>query len=184
MRCRRAEAVRAVERRRDRSSPRSPTPCRTPRSSRRHSCSLRVAAIGADDQVVEAVAVDVARRGDGKPAPVKGIDAVEAEAVRAVERREVEARRKPRRLAEHDVALAGIGVRAWVAAKGADDDVGEAVAVDVPGRGDGATAKVTRIDAVEAEAVRAVERREIDRRRKLGHDTLPQDAPRISNAVM
>ena len=61
----------------------------------------------ADDQVVDAVAVDVARAGDRDAAVVAVVDPVEAEAVAAVERGEIEARREARGGAEHDVARAG-----------------------------------------------------------------------------
>ena len=99
-------------------------------------------------------------------AVVTGIDAVEAEAVGAVEAREIERGGKARSLAEHHIALARIGVPARIGARGADQDVVEAVAIDVPRRGDGLAAAVTGIDAVEAEAVGAVEAREIERRRQ------------------
>ena len=50
------------------------------------------------------------------PAIVVGIDAVEAEAVRAVEGREIEAAAEARGSAEHHVALAGIVFAAPVGA--------------------------------------------------------------------
>ena len=90
------------------------------------------------------------------------VDAVEAKAVGAVEGREIEAGTEPRGSAEHDVALAGIRIPVSIGAGSADDDIAEAVAVDVPGRGDRAAAIVVRIDAVEAKAVGAVEDREVE----------------------
>ena len=56
--------------------------------------AVRVGASGADDQVVEAVAVDVARRGDGTAAEVARRLAAELEAVAAVEARQVDVRRR------------------------------------------------------------------------------------------
>ena len=95
-RCRQAEAVAAVERR-EIEARRSPRPSRTPHSSRPH-LPAGIAAIRADDQIVEAVAVDVPRPGNRTAAVVARVDAVEAEAVGAVERREIEgARRSPQR---------------------------------------------------------------------------------------
>ena len=68
---------------------------------------------------------------------------------------------KPDGLAEHHIARAGIdAVR--IGSPGADDQVGEAVAVDVAGRGHRDAALVARRRAAELEAGRAVERREID----------------------
>ena len=61
-----------------------------------------------DDQVVDAVAVDVARARDREAAAVVRVDPVEAEAVRSVERGEIEARREAGVGAEDDVALAGV----------------------------------------------------------------------------
>ena len=78
--------------------------------------------------------------------------AAELEAVGAVERREVDIGGEARGLAEHHIARAGkAAVR--VGAVGADDHVGEAVAVDVAGRGDRAAAGRRR-RAAELEAVR------------------------------
>ena len=121
---------------------------------------------GANKDVGEAVAVDIARRGGRGAAAVKGIDAVEAEAVRAVERREVEARREAGGPSEHDVARARFVVPAGIGTESTDDEIGEAVAIDVSCRRDRSATRVTCIDAVEAEAGvgsgAAGERRKID----------------------
>ena len=134
-----------------------------PRGSAEHDVTLAgtviPAGIGdrsADDEVGEAVAVDVPGPGDRGAAEVVAIDAVEAEAVGAVEGREVEAGAEPRGSAEHDVSSRR-PKPARVSAESTDDDVGEAVAVDVTGPGDGATAVIACVDAVEPEAVGAVE---------------------------
>ena len=122
---------------------------------------MRIGPVGADDQVGEAVAVDVARRGDRAAALVVRRHAAELEAVAAVEAREIEVGGKARGLAEHHIARAGIGA-VRIGTAGADDQVGEAVAVDVAGRGDRAAAAVIRRHAAELEAVAAVEAREVE----------------------
>src|ERR687895_637167 len=94
------------------------------------------------------------------------MDAVEPEAVGAVERGEIDVRRKPGVGAEDDVAFAGSEALVEVAdVARADDQVVEPVAVDVAGARD-RTAGGYR--AFEAEAIRTVERGEIDARRKAG----------------
>ena len=45
--------------------------CRTPRSSRRHSTAVRVGTVGPDDQIVDAVAVDVARPATEPPLVIR-----------------------------------------------------------------------------------------------------------------
>ena len=82
---------------------RSPRPCRTPRSSRPHRCRSD-RPDRADDQIVEAVAVDVARRRDRDAAEVVRRRAAEPEAVAAVEAREIDVGGEARCLAEHHVA--------------------------------------------------------------------------------
>ena len=122
---------------------------------------MRIGQRGADDQVGEAVAVDVAGRGDREAAVVTGRHAAELEAVGAVEGGEVEVGGEARGLAEHHVARPGIGsVRIGTA--GADDQVVEAVAIDVAGRGDREAALVIGRHAAELEAVGAVEGGEVE----------------------
>src|SRR5262249_19318042 len=124
-----------------------------------------VAAEGPDDQVVEAVAVHVTRRAHRIAALVARVDSVEPEAVAAIERRQVERSRPPPRLPEHHIALAGVAVAARGATERPDDQVVEAVAVHVPRRAHRKAAMVERVDAVEPEAVAAVQRREVERAR-------------------
>ena len=68
---------------------------------------MRIGPVGADDQVGEAVAVDVAGRGDREAAVVTGRHAAELEAVGAVEGGEVEIGAEARGLAEHHIARPG-----------------------------------------------------------------------------
>ena len=73
-----------------------------------------------DDQVGEAVAVHVPRRGDRVAAAIVLIDADQAEAVGPVQRRKVERRRpRPARLAVHHIALALIVAPPALSAPGA-----------------------------------------------------------------
>ncbi len=55
-------------------------------------------------------------------------------------------------MAEHDVALAGIGIAVGIGGRRADQHVVDAVAVHVAGRGDGEPALVAGIDPLDAEA--------------------------------
>ncbi len=69
---------------------------------------MRIGTEGADDQVGEAVAVDVARRGDREAGCNRRAAAPsKLEAVAAVQRRHVERGGEARGLAEHHVARAG-----------------------------------------------------------------------------
>ena len=149
-----AEAVRCRRARRDRGSPRSRRPCRRRRSSRRRSTRRPDRRAGPDDQVVDAVAVDVARARDRGAAVVVRVDPVEAEAVRC--RRAPRDRGSPRsrrrcrrrRSSRRRRTAVRIGVRR------PDDQVVDAVAVDVARARDREAAVVVRVDPVEAEAVR------------------------------
>jgi len=89
--------------------------------------------ISADDHVGEPVAVDVAGRGDRAAGAIVGC-AAEREAVAAVEARQVDVGGEAGLPAEHHIAGAGFdSVR--VGPELTDDQVGEAVAVDVACRG-------------------------------------------------
>ena len=114
---------------------------------------------GPDDQVAEAVAVDIAGSRHRRARLIRGGSTVDAEAGAAVQRRQRQARGPPRGLAEDHEALAD-GI---VAALRPDDQVGKSVAVDVAGGADRIAAEVVGVDAVEAEAVGAVEVAEAQR---------------------
>ena len=68
----------------------------------------RIGAGSPDDQVGEAIAVDVARAAHREARAIVRVDAIEAEAVGAVEGGEVERATEAARVAEHHVALTGI----------------------------------------------------------------------------
>ena len=108
-----------------------------------------------DDEVVKAVAVDVTGRGYRIAGVIARVLAMDDEApVAGRDRGEVDLRRKPRGLAEHHVAVAcaGAGVAGTVAVESSDDDVVEAVAVDVPGRGYRIAGVIARVLAMDDEA--------------------------------
>ncbi|MEZ5863578.1 MAG: hypothetical protein R3D25_05685 [Geminicoccaceae bacterium] len=118
--------------------------------------------VGADDDVGEAVAVQVAGPGEAEPGKAVLVGPLDDEAVAAVEIGRIEARLARPGPAEDDIGLARLGepVRARVLA--ADGDVGEAVAVDVAEHGDAAARLVEHGAALDAEPVLAVERRKLD----------------------
>ena len=137
------------------------------RGEAEHHIALAGVAVGTrrpDDQVIEAVAVDVARARDRAAAVVTGVDPVEPEAVRAVERGQIEARGEARGRAEDDVALAGDLLPSGIGARRPDDQVVDAVAVEVARARDREAAVVIGVDPVEPEAVAAVERGQIEAR--------------------
>src|SRR5262249_23490298 len=121
-----------------------------------------VGAVRADDDVIEAIAVDVAGRSDATARIIPRIDPVELEAVRPVQGRKFKDCRKPTGLAEHDVARAGVLIPSWICAVGADYDIIECVAVHIPHGGDTETAEIKCIDAVQDEAVLAGFARKLD----------------------
>jgi hypothetical protein len=118
---------------------------------------MRVRIGGTDDHVGEAVAIDVAGRGNAVSGSVELRYAAELEAVAAVEARQVEIGGKATGLAEHHIARAGTAaVRVGLAS--ANNHVSEAVPVHITRRGDRDAAVVPRRLAAEPEAVVAVER--------------------------
>src|SRR5262245_58802384 len=117
-----------------------------------------IAVASPDDEVVKAVAVDVTGRGYRKAGLIRRLLAMDDEAaVAGRDRAEVDLRRKPRGLAEHHVAVAcaGAGVVGTVAVQGSDDDVVEAVAVEIAGRGDRIAGVIARVLAMNDEAAGA-----------------------------
>ena len=89
-----------------------------------------------DDEVVEAVAVDVAGRRYPDAGNIGGVLAMDDEsAVASRDRGEVDLRHKARRLTEHHVAVASTIPRVGgpTATECSDDEVVEAVAIDIAG---------------------------------------------------
>ena len=126
----------------------------------KHHVALAGIVIGgrrSDDQITDAVVIDVPGAGDAVAADVTQIDAVEAKAVVAIKVRKIEA--CPEALAaEHHIALAAIAIGIG----SPDDHIIDTVAIDVAGARDREAAPVASIDAVDAEAIAAVEGRQTD----------------------
>jgi hypothetical protein len=116
----------------------------------------------ADDQIGEAVAVDVAGSGHAAAAVVAGALAVDDEAaVAGGDRRQLDGAAAA--LAEDQIAAPGVGAMRRMAIVRPDDQVGEAVAVEVAGRRDTVATGVVGTLAVDDEAAAAVgDRREVD----------------------
>ena len=131
---------------------------------------VRIAFMGANDEIAKAVPIHVPGPGHRPAAVVPKIDAVEAEAVAAIERGEIEARSKASRLAEHHKALPGTVIPVRSAERSADDKIAEAIAIHIPRRRHRPAAYVTGIYAVKPEAVAAIERLKPDRRRKFSRE--------------
>jgi hypothetical protein len=125
-----------------------------------------------DDEIVEAVAVDVAGRGYRNAGEIVHILAMDHEsAVAGRHRGEVDLRRKARGLAEHHVAVARLDVRiaSAIAKRCPNDKVVKAVAVDVAGRRHRKAGLIAHIRAMDDEAaVTGRDRGEVDLGRKAG----------------
>ena len=122
-------------------------------TTRASHCS-RVTQVGAHDQVGQAVAVDVARRCHADAAAVQCALAVDDKAANAVGHR-AQLDGGAAVLAKHQVAAPSIHAGAGISALGANDQVGQAVAVDVTGTGYAPTAVVAADAAVDHKTTRA-----------------------------
>src|SRR6185436_2910300 len=115
----------------------------------------RIAVARADNYVGEAVAVDIACAGDAAAAAVICALAVDDESASAGgDGREVDG--SPRGPAEHDIAVPCALACRRIAAVRADNQVGEAVAVDVARRSNAGSAAVVLALAVDDEAARSI----------------------------
>ncbi len=126
-----------------------------------------------NDNVVEAVAIDVPGRGNRLACPIERIHAVDHESADArFDVHQIDRRAEPAGLAKYHIASAGIvagaGRRAGtVGPVSADDKVVEAITVDVSGGGDRRAGLVVRIRPMDHEAADARgDVHEIDRCRK------------------
>ena len=122
---------------------------------------LAVAAIGADGDIVEAVAIDVPGRRDAVAGIVIGCRAVDPDPFAGTEIAQVHlltGRLPP----EDQIDGAGIGPPGVVVRR-RDEDIVETIAVDVAGRGDGKAGAVVGGIAEDLEAVGRVEFGEVDR---------------------
>ncbi len=119
--------------------------------------------VGGDEDVVIAVTVHVAGRADSVAGVAFGGDTVDGDTVSAIQIGQTELGREGS-AAEDDVGAAGIQLAAYGGVGRADDDVAEAVAVQVAGKADGRANPFFFGHAVDAKAVAAVERVEVDSR--------------------
>ena len=117
---------------------------------------LTIRMVRADDQVINAIAVDVTRRGDGDPRQIVVVDAAQDETARTGrDGGQVDPGTEPMRLAEDHVAFIGDGC--------ADDQVGETIAIHIARRGDGGARPGIGRTANDAEPVKAIAKiRQID----------------------
>ena len=113
-----------------------------------------------DDDVVEAVAIDIARRGDAATRQVACCIALDDEPVCRGEGGEIDIG-EPGRLAEDDIGFAGVGA-AIVATGRANDDVVEAVTVDIACGRDAASEGIECGIALDDEAQARGERGQVD----------------------
>ena len=121
-----------------------------------------------DDQVGKAIAVDVARRRNAGAGVVVCQIALDNEALRRCKGRKVDHRAagaidraEAPCTTEHDIAFAGVGA-AIVSERRSDDQVGETIAVYVPGRRDTPAGLVECRIALDDEALRGREERQIE----------------------
>ena len=119
--------------------------------------------VGGDEDVVIAVTVHVAGRADSVAGVAFGGDTVDGDTVSAIQIGQTELGCEGS-AAEDDVGAAGIQLAAYGGVGRADDDVAEAVAVQVAGKADGRANPFFFGHAVDAKAVAAVERVEVDSR--------------------
>src|SRR6185295_5274912 len=119
----------------------------------------------ADEQIVEAVTVDISSRRNGEAAVVVRSLADNTKAVAAVEGRKQKRGTEARRFTEDHIRGA-CKRTANRRAVGTDDQVGEAIAVDVTGRRDGEAAVVMGGFAHDLESIAAIERGKLEIGRK------------------
>ena len=112
----------------------------------------RIGFVSSDNQIVEAVPVDISRTADGKAALVKSVRAEDGDTGRA-ERVQID-RRRQRCSAEDHVAVTRTdfcvaGRRGIVSS---DNQIVEAIAVHVPRTADGTAAAVARVCSEDGDA--------------------------------
>jgi hypothetical protein len=115
----------------------------------------------ADDQIVDPVAVDVAGAGDALACLIEGLVALNDESVAGGKTGQIDIGARRAQLAEDDIGLPGVAA-GEVAAGRADNEVVDAVAIDVASRRDACTGKVRRGAALDREAVSGGQAPQID----------------------
>ncbi|HMM68185.1 MAG TPA: hypothetical protein PKC03_14705 [Dokdonella sp.] len=118
----------------------------------------------ANEKIIEAVAIDIAGAGDRITTPVESGRAGQAKSVAAIKRRQIKAGDKTTDPAEyHEAATAETPVR--VGEWRADQQIGDAIAVDIACTGYRQAGGIADGFAVETKPVAAVELGELDRTR-------------------
>ena len=97
------------------------------------------------------------------PTPILGVNAVDPEPVRSIQGGKVEACGETRIRSEDDIGLASRASARWIGEVGADDDVVNSIAIDVPGGGYGRAAIFCDANPIQSELVGAVEGGEVKR---------------------
>src|SRR5205085_571201 len=103
--------------------------------------AARIVVRRADDQIGEAVAIDVAGRRDASPRIIAGDAALDLEPIRRAKMRQVDDATEPACLAEDHIGRARLSATA-VIPRSPDDDVRETIAIDVARRGHAAAREI------------------------------------------
>ncbi len=122
----------------------------------------RIAPGSSNDQIVEAVPVQVTCAPHRIAGQVEEINPVEPEPRAAIQRGQVQGRSETTRLPEHHVTLTAVG-GTRVATVSPNDQIVEAVPVHITCVAHGPTGFVARINAVESKAVAAIQHRQAER---------------------
>src|SRR5262245_39595540 len=131
---------------------------------------MRVGAIGTNDEIIDAIAIDIAESTD-RVARL-AIHAFENEAgaaiaaSRRVQATKLEYRWEPRRAPKHHIGLTCVLHAARIASACADEQIIDPVAVNVACSADRTARGVTEVDTPQSKAVRAIERCKLNQRRK------------------
>ena len=131
------------------------------------------ALIGTHEDVIETVAIHIARFTDRQSEMIIGVGAFDPKAIRSVESREIERARKAAGRPEDDVRRSRTGAAGYGCISRADDEVIHAVVVHIPRAPDAEAQLVTDVQSGNDKAVGSIQRTEIDftkRRREAGRN--------------
>ena len=110
----------------------------------------------ADDDVVEAVGVDIAGGANGMRGESEEFGSAEGVAVGSVEVEEFEIGGEAAGLTEYEIGHAGVGIESVVGPLGANEQIVEAIAIVVTGEGGGVPGLVVGKDAADDDSFGAV----------------------------
>ncbi len=116
-----------------------------------------------DNQVKDAIAIDVPGARHRNAEVVESAKAVNPEAVRGSERREIQRRCETIRLPEHHITLPRVRGCTWMGMEGSDDHVVKAIAIHVSGVRHRMAGVVARQNAIDLESIRAIESAQVHR---------------------